>query len=143
LKIFLDHCVLKRLLRLLPEHEVKTAFQIGWAAKKNGELLKLIEGEFEVFITVDQNLRYQQNLASSQLTVIVLIAASNRYETSRRSSCKLKRRSLIWCPAMWSRFPELSGAVLQMPLDEKRFPPTSETSPIRAMSPASVTTRRR
>jgi hypothetical protein len=80
LKIFLDHCVPKRLLRLLPEHEVKTAFQMGWAAKKNGELLKLTEGEFEVFITVDQNLRYQQNLASSRLTVIVLIAASNRYD---------------------------------------------------------------
>jgi predicted nuclease of predicted toxin-antitoxin system len=80
LKIFLDHCVPKRLLRLLPEHEVKTAYQMGWAARKNGELLKLVEGEFEVFITVDQNLRHQQNLASSRLTVIVLIAASNQYD---------------------------------------------------------------
>lgn len=58
MKIFLDHCVPKRLLRLLFEHEVKTAYQMGWAAKKNGELLKLVEGEFEVFLTVDQNLRY-------------------------------------------------------------------------------------
>lgn len=80
MKIFLDHCVPKRLLRLLPEHEVKTAYQMGWAAKKNGELLKLVEGEFEVFLTVDRNLRYQQNLASSRLTVIVLIAASNQYD---------------------------------------------------------------
>lgn len=53
---------------------------MGWAARKNGELLKLVEGEFEVFITVDQNLRHQQNLASSRLTVIVLIAASNQYD---------------------------------------------------------------
>ena len=80
MKIFLDHCVPKRLLRLLLEHEVKTAYQMGWAAKKNGELLKLVEGEFEVFLTVDRNLRYQQNLASSRLTVIVLIAASNQYD---------------------------------------------------------------
>jgi len=53
---------------------------MGWAAEKNGELLKLVEGEFEVFITVDQNLHHQQNLASSRLTVIVLIAGSNQYD---------------------------------------------------------------
>ncbi len=64
MKIFLDHCVPKRLLRLLSEHEVKTAYQLGWAAKKNGELLRLVESEFEVLLTVDQNLRHQQNLAS-------------------------------------------------------------------------------
>jgi hypothetical protein len=80
LRIFLDHCLPKRLLRLLPEHEVKTAYQMGWAAKKNGELLGLVEGDFEVFITVDQNLRHQQNLSSSRLVVIVLIATSNQYD---------------------------------------------------------------
>lgn len=80
MRVFLDHCVPKRLLRLLPEHEVKTAYQMGWAAKKNGELLRLVEGDFEVFITVDQNLRHQQNLSSSPLLVLVLIAAGNRYD---------------------------------------------------------------
>jgi predicted nuclease of predicted toxin-antitoxin system len=81
LKIFLDHCVPKRLLRLLSEHEVKTAYQMDWAAKKNGELLKLVANEFEVFLTVDQNLQHQQNLASSSLRFIVLIAASNQYDS--------------------------------------------------------------
>lgn len=80
MKIFLDHCVPKRLLRLLAGHEVKTAYQMGWAAKKNGELLKLVESEFEVFITVDQNLRHQQNLASSSLQFVVLVAATNQYD---------------------------------------------------------------
>jgi len=81
LKIFLDHCVPKRLLRLLTEHEVKTAYQMGWAAKKNGELLQLVASEFEVFLTVDQNLRHQQNLASSSLRFIVLVAANNQYDS--------------------------------------------------------------
>jgi predicted nuclease of predicted toxin-antitoxin system len=81
LKIFLDHCIPKRLLRLLSEHEVKTAYQMGWAAKKNGELLKLVARDFEVFITVDQNLRHQQNLASSSLKFIVLVAANNQYDS--------------------------------------------------------------
>lgn len=81
MKIFLDHCVPKRLQRPLAEHEVKTAHQMGWAAKKNGELLKLVESEFEVFITVDQNLRHQQNLAASSLKFIVLVAPTNQYDS--------------------------------------------------------------
>jgi hypothetical protein len=81
LKIFLDHCVPKRLLRLLSGHEVKTAYQMGWAAKRNGELLKLVESDFEVFLTVDRNLRYQQNLASVSLKFIILVAASNQYDS--------------------------------------------------------------
>lgn len=81
MKIFLDHCVPKRLLHLLSEHEVKTAYQMGWAAKKNGELLKLVESDFEVFLTVDQNLRHQQNLASISLKFIVLVAANNQYDS--------------------------------------------------------------
>jgi hypothetical protein len=66
---------------LLSEHEVKTAYQMGWAAKKNGELLKLVENEFEVFLTVDQNLRHQQNLKSSSLRFVVLVAAGNQYDS--------------------------------------------------------------
>ena len=81
MKIFLDHCVPKRLLRLLSGHEVKTAYQMGRAAKKNGELLRLVENEFEVFITADRNLRHQQNLMSSPLRFVVLVAASNQYES--------------------------------------------------------------
>ncbi len=81
MKIFLDHGVPKRFLRLLSDHEVKTAYQMGWAAKKNGELLKLVENEFEVFLTVDQNLQHQQNLTSSQLRFVVLVAASNQYDS--------------------------------------------------------------
>ena len=80
MKIFLDHCVPKRLMHQLSEHEVKTAYQMAWAAKKNGELLKLAEKKFEAFITVDQNLRYQQNLASFSLKFIVLVADRNQYE---------------------------------------------------------------
>lgn len=54
---------------------------MGWAAKKNGELLKLVESDFEVFLTVDRNLRHQQNLASSSLKFIVLVTANNQYDS--------------------------------------------------------------
>jgi hypothetical protein len=52
---------------------------MGWAGKQNGELPRLMAGVgFDVFIPVDQNLRYQQNLLASGMAVIVLVAPSNR-----------------------------------------------------------------
>ena len=52
---------------------------MGWLGKKNGELLQLMAAaNFAVFLTVDQNLRYQQNLKAAGVTVIVLVAPSNR-----------------------------------------------------------------
>jgi len=81
-KIFFDHCVDHRLRRLLIEHEIHTAYRMGWHEKKNGELLSLVEGAaFEVFLTVDQNIKHQQSLSSRTLKFIVLIGSDNRYET--------------------------------------------------------------
>lgn len=49
--------------KLLIGHECKTAQQCGWGGKTNGELLRLAESQFDLFVTSDQNIRYQQNLA--------------------------------------------------------------------------------
>jgi hypothetical protein len=79
-KIFLDHCVPKRVMYLLTsEHEVRTAQQMGWAEKKNGVLLSLVEPDFDVFLTVDQNIKHQQNLSARDLRFIVLIGRDNTY----------------------------------------------------------------
>lgn len=51
---------------------------MGWATKKNGELLKLAETEFDVFLTVDRNLAFQQNLTQFNIAVLILQATSNR-----------------------------------------------------------------
>jgi hypothetical protein len=59
-------------------YEVKTVPQMGWAGVKNGQLLALAEAEFDVFITVDRNLSFQQNLPQFNIAVIVLQASSNR-----------------------------------------------------------------
>jgi hypothetical protein len=59
-------------------HEVKTARQPGWSTVKNGELLALVTKEFDVFVTVDRNLSFQQNLPAFTIAVIVLRARSNR-----------------------------------------------------------------
>ncbi len=78
MKVFLDECIDWRLLRHIPDHEVKTARQMGWASIKNGELLALVAAEFEVFVTVDRNLSFQQNVPAQPLAVVVLRARTNR-----------------------------------------------------------------
>lgn len=79
MRVLLDECLPRRLKRELPGHETKTAPEMGWASKRNGELLELAEREFDVFLTVDGNLEHQQNLARFAIAVIVLVAPSNRF----------------------------------------------------------------
>jgi hypothetical protein len=74
----LDECVDWRLARDIVGHDVKTARQMGWTTVKNGELLTLASQGFDVFVTVDRNLTFQQNLVSFSLSVIVLQAKTNR-----------------------------------------------------------------
>ena len=50
---------------------------MGWAGKRNGELLRLAEREFDVFLTVDRKLQTQQRLSAFNISVIVLVARSN------------------------------------------------------------------
>lgn len=78
MKLFLDECVDRRLARHSPGHDVKTASDMGWTSTENGELQRLVAAEFDVFVTVDRNLAFQQNLAILPIAVAVLRAKSNR-----------------------------------------------------------------
>jgi uncharacterized protein DUF5615 len=77
-RVFLDECVDWRLMREIAGHEVNTARQMGWTAIKNGALLALASQQFDVFVTVDRNLAFQQNLEGLSIAVIVLRAQKNR-----------------------------------------------------------------
>ena len=59
-------------------HECLTVQETGWSGKANGALLDLAEGNFDVLVTVDTNLKYQQNLTGRKLAVVILRARSNR-----------------------------------------------------------------
>ncbi|MFM2060353.1 MAG: hypothetical protein RLZZ507_23 [Cyanobacteriota bacterium] len=78
MKLILDECIDRRLAKEFIGYEIKTVPQMGWAGTKNGKLLALIEKEFDVFITVDRNLSFQQNLSQFNIAVVVLQAKSNR-----------------------------------------------------------------
>lgn len=85
MKILLDESLPRKLkYDFGGEHEVLTVRDMGWLGKKNGELLKLMtDNIFELFVTVDKNLPYQQILQRLQLTIIVLCAKNNTRETLR------------------------------------------------------------
>jgi PIN like domain len=79
MRILLDECAPRPLKRELTGYEIRTVVEMGWAGKKNGELLRLMNQEgFTVLLTTDQNLRYQQNLEQAGVAVIVLVGRSNR-----------------------------------------------------------------
>lgn len=78
MKLLLDECIDRKFAREFPGYDVKTVPQMGWSGVKNGQLLALAVAEFDVFITVDRNLSFQQNLPQFDIAVIVLQASSNR-----------------------------------------------------------------
>lgn len=77
MKILFDQGTPVPLRRYLRDHEVATAAEMGWSQLSNGELLAAAgEKSFEVLVTTDQNLRYQQNLKDREMAVVVLMTAS-------------------------------------------------------------------
>jgi predicted nuclease of predicted toxin-antitoxin system len=82
MKLLLDECVPRRLKRSLANHDVSTVDDVGFKGLKNGELLSSAAYKgFEVLITVDQNVRHQQNRDNLPLAIMVLTAQTNRFES--------------------------------------------------------------
>ncbi len=84
MRVLLDESLPKRLKNDFKDHQVKTVPEAGWQGKKNGELLRSMEGLFDVFVTADQNLQYQLNLRNTTTSIIILAASANRYENLRK-----------------------------------------------------------
>ncbi len=77
MRVLLEESLPRRLKQELAEHEVTTVPEAGWAGKTNGDLLRLAEPDLDVFVTMDRQLPFQQNLAGLDLCVIILVARSN------------------------------------------------------------------
>jgi len=88
-KLLLDECIDRRLAKDLEGHNITTVPQMGRAGVKNGALLTLAENKFDVFITVDRNLSFQQNLPKFHISVLVLHATSNRLDDLRPLAPKI------------------------------------------------------
>ena len=92
MRILLDENLPRKLKTDFGEgFEVKTVRDMGWLGKKNGELLGLMEThEFDFFITIDKNLRHQQNLNKYKLSVFLILTPDNRRETLQKAVIKIK-----------------------------------------------------
>jgi hypothetical protein len=83
MRILLDESPPQELKDELPGHGVLTVRESGWSGLRNGELLRRAADRFDVFVTADQNLQFQQNLSKLPMAVLVLVAPSNRMEALR------------------------------------------------------------
>ena len=80
MRILLDESVPGRLGPLLTGHTSITVQRKGWASIKNGKLLALAAGEYDVLLTADKGMEYQQNLATLPVAILIVLARSNRIE---------------------------------------------------------------
>jgi predicted nuclease of predicted toxin-antitoxin system len=78
MKVLLDECLPRKLGRLLVRHEVTTVQEAGWSGVTNGKLLSRVAGQFDAFITIDQNLSAQQDTAALPFGIIVLRSRTNK-----------------------------------------------------------------
>lgn len=77
MRILIDECVPRKLKWSFPDHDCVTVQEAGLGGKQNGDLLALAEGKFDVFLTVDKGVRYQQNLSGRNIAVLIIRAKSN------------------------------------------------------------------
>jgi len=82
-RILLDECLPRRLEGDLAGHDTSTVPEMGWASKRNGELLALAEKTFDVFLTVDRNLSFQNDVHRFAIAVVVMYAAGNKLSQLR------------------------------------------------------------
>ena len=78
MRVLLDECLPRQLGNFLAGHDVQTVPEAGWAGKQNGELLELAAGEFDVLLTIDQGVSFQQDLARFRIAVLGVKARTNR-----------------------------------------------------------------
>ena len=83
MRILLDESLPRKLRLELPGHDAQTVQERGWSGLRNGALLRKASQEFQVLLTGDQNLEFQQNLTTLPIAVIVMVGVNNRIEILR------------------------------------------------------------
>ena len=83
MRILLDECLPNDLKYDLTGHYAATVGDMGWSGIKNGKLLAIAEQQFDVFLTADRSIEYQQNMQKRQIILVVLVASDTKVETLR------------------------------------------------------------
>ena len=81
MKVLLDECVPKKLKSYLQDFEIFTVPEMGWSGVKNGKLMSLcVMNHFDILLTVDKNMMYQQNLEKYSITIVVFNSLTSKFE---------------------------------------------------------------
>lgn len=91
MRVLLDECLPRRLKDDLPDHQVRTAQEEGWAGLKNGALLRAASGRFDVLLSVDRNIAFQQNLQGLSIGILAMAVPSNRLTDIRPLMPRVRR----------------------------------------------------
>jgi hypothetical protein len=83
MRILLDECVNPRVKAAFPGHEARTVIEMGWGGMTNGVLLAIAQKEFQVFVTIDQNIEYQHDFKKVWLGVLVVKVPDNKIRSYR------------------------------------------------------------
>jgi len=87
-QVLFDENMPRKLRRDLAPHEIRTVQEEGWSGSKNGELLRRMADRFEVLVTIDQRMRFQQNL--KQFSVVVIEVPDTRLRFLRELASRLR-----------------------------------------------------
>jgi hypothetical protein len=110
-RILFDHGVPVPLRHHLPDHEIRTAYELEWSTLRNGELLARAEAQFDALITTDRHLKNQQNLSTLRIAILARSPRCGARATGRKAA--------IWCSRRWrtrSAWTTPSGACWQLPM---------------------------
>ena len=100
----MDECLPEDLVEWLLPLDLRTVQQMGWAGIKNGELLRRAEERFDLFLTADKRLRYQQNLKGRRIAILVL--PSNRLKFLRSMLVDIEVSIAQILPGQYSEIPQ-------------------------------------
>lgn len=85
MKILLDECVTKQLKKFLVDHEVLTVTEMKWSGVKNGKLMQLcVDHRFQILLTIDKNLQYQQNLKVYPIAILIFNSSTSKIEELKK-----------------------------------------------------------
>jgi|SRR5581483_85775 len=104
MRILPDESRPRRLRDLFRGHEVATVVEAGWSGRRNGELLQLAAGRFDLFVTTDQNLQFQQNVSALPIAIAILVARDNRFSTLQPAASELFSRLTSHAPRTLQRY---------------------------------------
>jgi predicted nuclease of predicted toxin-antitoxin system len=78
MRVFLDACIDPRVAGLLTPHDVTVAVELGWQNLPDGELLRRVQDRFDVFVTLDQGIEFQNNLRNLRFRIVIVHVEKNK-----------------------------------------------------------------